>query len=265
LCIHIGCATYTLQLPPPEGHPVELDTLEDAAALLSSRYGKMRSLKASGEMHTRFPNEEHWRQTSFALIAEKPARVRMRVYRPLVPTLFDFSSDGRSCWLFIPADKTAYHNEGCESLSVGGNYVIPSTETIVSALFVVPQPEELASGHTILTQEPDFVRLEWREETGVRKQIWVRASTGLVARQVFTGPEDTQLADITYTEYTSVDGTAVPVALEVSLPSIGAALTLRIQKVEVNTTVSPEAFSFFPPSGTRILESTSSAESFHAE
>jgi len=251
-CLQIGCAARRPLTRPPETPVPTLETAADAVELLLGRYGDATSLKTSGKIRTRLPGEEAMRQASFSLMLERPGRLRMRVYRPLAPALFDLVSDGEQCWLYIPSSRTAFLNEGCGPIHIEDNYIAVPADTIAAAAFVVADPALLPSLPAHVYSDEGFVRLSVIEETGARKEFRIDATSGLVTRQLLVEPDGVAQAEIIYKKHAFVENMAIPVTMEIFLPQTGTLVSLYVEKIRVDPEIPADAFKFSPPANITI-------------
>jgi outer membrane lipoprotein-sorting protein len=238
--------------PTPEKPTIE--TAEDAKQLLMRSYGSVRSLKASGEIEVRFGENER-KPATFALMLERVAKLRMRIYRPLVPFIFEMVSDGNACWFYIPSEKTAYRDEDCgSSQSVDGGMAI-SAETIIAALVVVADPGKLLDVPAELEREDSAIGLRFNGEGGTRREIWLDPQTGLAARQLYVGREGVTQVEIVYGKQAFQEKAVIPIEIEIFLPQRYVSVLLRISDLSVDPPMPAAAFEFLPPVNTRILAS----------
>lgn len=255
LFLHAGCAARKRLTPPPAAPPpTRVETVEDAKSLLLRNYGKANSVKAGGHLQIRSFEEERWRPASFALMLQRPDRVRVRAYRPLAPTMFELVSDGQRCWLFVPSERTAYLSEDCEAIHAGNENIAAPAGAIVAAIVVVSDFDSLFSMPARLYSEADTLRLVFTEETGAYREIWIDPETGLATRQSLIGADGTLDADIVYKEHTSDGEAGIPTEIEVNLPRVRASMLLRIDDFQIDAKLPADAFDFSPPNETTIRD-----------
>ena len=253
VCLQVGCAARKPLVRQPEMPPPALVTPEDAVALLLRQYGSVKSFKASGKIEARLPGEKRRRSASLVLMLERPDKLRMRVYRPLAPPVFELVSDGEQRWLFIPSTKTAYYSEGCEPLYMGDNHVPFSAETIIAAVAVLADPAAFTAMPAVIREEEGLARLTLAEKTGAKREIWIDATTGLAARQLLFDADGGIEADITYEKHAVEGDVPVPVAIEVAFPQASSSVFLRIDSFRLNPEIPAGAFEFSPPGNTKIV------------
>jgi outer membrane lipoprotein-sorting protein len=234
--------------------PTLVETVEDAKSLLFRNYGKANSVKAGGHLQIKLFEEERWKPASFALMLQRPDRVRVRAYRPLAPTMFELVSDGQTCWLFVPPEKTAYLSEDCEAIHGGNENIAVSASAIVAAIVVVSDFDTLFSLPAHLYSEADLLRLVFMEETGAYEEIWINPRTGLATRQLLVGADGMLEADIAYKKHVSDGKASVPAEIEISLPRLRALMLLRIDDFQIDAKIPADAFDFSPPINTKILD-----------
>lgn len=251
VAMSLGCARSPQLAPPQIAPPTRMETLEDATKALERNYASAYRIKASGEIRVRPTEQDNWRPADFLLVLERPDKVRMRGYRPLVSNLFEFISNGIECWLHIPSERTAYLSD-CGALHSGREDLAVSAEAIVSAVLVVSDFDTLESRQARFQREGDIVRIVF-EETASRREIWVDPASGLATRQFITNEDDTLEADILYKEHADFDGAALPVEVEVELPRIGSSMSLSIREVELLPKITPGTFEFSPPQNTSVF------------
>jgi outer membrane lipoprotein-sorting protein len=250
-----GCAT----LPPkPSEGPSPIRSAKHAANILHKKYDGLISLRASGRITVKGPDESRGRQASMALLFQRPDKVRMRAYRTFAPLLFEFVSDGDKCWLYTPSDKTAYLNEGCAPLPAGSNGANISAEVLLAAFQVLRPFDAMPYFSSKLFPEKDSVRLEVRQDgmawRRLRVKIWIDPRSGLALRQVIMGPGGSIQADIRYLDHGSQGGITVPVEVDIILPQVETTISIRMTKIKVNLAPPESAFDFTPPAGVRILQ-----------
>jgi outer membrane lipoprotein-sorting protein len=157
--------------------------------LLIEKYGGADSFRASGKIRMKLPGEQAQKQASFALMFERPDLLRMRVYRPLAPTLLEIVSNGNRRWLYVPSERTAYLSEGRQPLRVGGNHVAIPADTIAAALVVVADPRALPLLPSRIRIGEGFIRLSVTEEGGTQREIRIDSASGLATRQILVGAD----------------------------------------------------------------------------
>ena len=249
-----GCATQRPLSDAPDISAPTLETLEDARELLLQNYGIVDSMKATGELELRRIDEGYRKRASFALLLERPDRLRMRAYRAFAPTVFELVSNGRECWLFVPSEKTAYLNKGCNGFYSGAGHSALSAETIVAALVVVADPEIVLSSPAHAYREGDLMKIVLSDETGTRRELWIDVDTGFVSRQRFMGNDGILKADITYGENIRREGAVIPRAVDIFFPAIHTSLLLHIDDFQNGVTVVRDVFDFAPPEDANIVE-----------
>ncbi len=248
-----GCVSGKRMTRPPETFAPKLLSASDAIGMLLEHYGAATSLKATGRIETTLPGEGRGRRASLAVILRKPDSVRMRAYRPLLPPLFEFISDGNVCWLYAPSRGTAYLSEECGPFRVDGDYVAVSAEAVIAALCVLVDPGALSSPTTSVYPEHGSWRVELAEASGAGKTIWIDSATGLATRQLLIGDDGLVETDITYLEHAIEAGAAIPIAVEIVSVRMGATATLRIKRFEINARPPDGAFEFSPPAGVVVI------------
>jgi outer membrane lipoprotein-sorting protein len=237
-------------LRPPEIAPGRIETVEEAAESLRAHYGRIHSLKAGGTVQYRLVNEEHWRPADFLLFLEKPDKLRMRAYRPLVSSLFELVSNGEQCWLYFPSDKTAYRSE-CDPVGASVNPAL-SAEVIVSAIVVVSDFDKFLLLPLSLSRGDELVRLSL-DEGDLSRDLWLDPATGLVARQQVLSKEGALVADILYLEHAALSEAVIPSHLEIELPQMRSLIRLVIEEAQPDPEIPPDAFSLAVPQDVRIL------------
>ena len=252
-CLQTGCAARRLPISPPAKPLPPLESPQDAVQLLIEKYGGADSFRASGKIRMKLPGEQVQRQASFALMLERPDRLRMRVYRPLAPTLLEIVSDGNRRWLYVPSERTAYLSEGRQPLRVEGNHVALPADTIAAALVVVADPHALPLLPSRIRIGEGFIRLSVTEEDGTQREIRIDSASGLATRQILVGADGATQADITYKEHAFKENTAVAISTDILLPQIGAFVSIRIDKLETGAQIPAGAFEFSPPAGVKIM------------
>jgi outer membrane lipoprotein-sorting protein len=253
--LQAGCAARKALIIPAEAPGAEIQNLSDAIQTLIKNYGKTDSLKAGGRIETAVDGEKDRQQASFALMVERPNRVRLRVYRPFA-TMFDLISDGRDCWLHVPSARAAYLSEGCEAFRVGEDHVPVSPRALAAAVVVVPDVGALSTLPATIVRDGDLLKLTLADVQSIQRDIWMDAATGLAVRQRLADSDGMPLADIAYNVHALVEGTYVPVVMDIALPRSQAVVSLRMQDVRVGARLPTGAFEFSPPAGTEIVPVT---------
>ncbi|MBI4831152.1 MAG: hypothetical protein HY801_06285 [Candidatus Lindowbacteria bacterium] len=228
-------------------------TPDDAKELLLHNYGDMKSLKASGEISLEISEAER-KPASFVLMLERPAKLRLRAYRPLVPFLFELVSDGDVCWLYVPSERKAYLNNDCGTFHGVDKDIAASAQTIVAALVVVAEPNEFLETPAEIERKEGLIQLKLGEEGGAHREIWLDSQTGLVLRQLFMDVEGVVQADISYKKQTTQGQTVIPVEIDVAVPKRHVSMQLRLNDLKVNPEIPAQAFEFSPPENVRILD-----------
>jgi outer membrane lipoprotein-sorting protein len=240
-------------MPPPEVSAPQIRSAQDAFDLLRQSYGGVNSLKASGKIQMRFPGEKHRRQASIAIMMQCPDKLRMRAYRPLSPTLFEFVSDGDQCWFYLPSRQSAYLSEGCKPFRIDGGKTTISAELLFAAILVSVDPETLLSQPESLVSGDGFVGIVLDETTGGQRELWIDPETGLAVRQVLVDPDGSVRAEVKYLDHARESGTALPIRAEAVMEQAAAEVALWISHFEINAAIPDDAFIFLPPEGSKIL------------
>jgi outer membrane lipoprotein-sorting protein len=255
-CLQFGCAGLRSVPRPPEKSVPPLTNAQDAIRLLRDRYGNIDSLKASGKIETVFPAEHYRRRASFALMLERPDKLRIRTYRTLlVPMLFELVYNGGQCWLFVPGSKTAYLSEECSMFYVNDRDIALPADIVVDSIIVVSDFEALHSLPVRLRWEDDFAILIFLSKSGTEREIWIDSKTGIVDRQLFLDINEGPELIIEYGKMQSANNAIVPADIEIFLPKANASVSLFVDDFKLNTNIPFEAFEFSPPAGTTILRS----------
>jgi outer membrane lipoprotein-sorting protein len=253
LSVIAGCAGRLPKYGAPRVFAPPLQTREEINQLLFRDYGKLNSLKATGEIEFRQAGEEAWRGASIILLAEKPNKVRARAYRLLTPTLFEFVSDNQDCWLFLPSERTVYYDNNCGIFQKKADHLVLSAEMIDAALFVINDFDRFRQSSAAISESGDILKLSLMNEAGRYREIWIDKSTGLVTKQFFLNSEGLSEAEIQYLEQAAHGEVVVPVEVEVTLPQAQAAMRLRLTEVDLQPNINPDTFHFTPPSNARIV------------
>ncbi|GAB4341742.1 MAG: hypothetical protein Kow0099_18690 [Candidatus Abyssubacteria bacterium] len=245
-----GCGARRAPLQPPEIAPKKLDTIQDVTQSLYGHYGSINSLKASGKIQFKLVDEEHWRPADFLLMLERPDKLRMRAYRPLVSSLFELVSNGEECWLYFPSDRTAYLSD-CGPADAYANPAV-SADVVVSAITVVSDFDRLPSLPMSLAHGDSLLRLSLDEGDFVR-DLWLDETTGLIARQQVLNEDGVLVADIVYLEHAAIDGAAVPVRIEIELQRMRSLIRLVVEEARLDPEIPADAFNLVVPEDVRIL------------
>ncbi len=250
-----GCAVLRPAAPPSALEPPAIRSVEEAIDVLRQNYGGTNSLKASGKITFTFPGEKLTRQASMALMLQRPNKIRMRVYRPLAPPLFEYISNGNTCWVYISSRQAAYLNEKCGPLRIDEGGFGISAGALVAAFFVLADPDTASHLPVSIRHEEDSVGLEILQDDGTRRQIWIDPATGYAARQLLIEADGTVQADIRYIENGLHEGAAIPVIIEVTLPKMETTISMQMSRHRINAMLPDGAFDFVLPEGAHILQS----------
>lgn len=248
-----GCARELPRYGAPRVFAPTLQTREEINQLLFRDYGGLHSMKATGEIEFRQAGEETWRRASIILLAEKPNKLRARAYRLLTPTLFEFVSDNRDCWLYVPSERTVYYDDACGTFQKKSDHLVLSAEMIDAALFVITDFESFRQSSAAISESDDILKLSLVNEAGRYREIRINKSTGLVSKQLFLGPGGLTEAEIQYLDQAAYGEVVVPVEVEVTLPQAQAAMRLHLTEVDLRPNIKPDVFQFTPPPNVQIV------------
>lgn len=248
-----GCASRGALKPFEEGPSPQLNTAAEAIRVLSRDYGGLNSVKVTGRIEVRLPGEEKARPASFISMLERPNKLRIRAYRPLVPPLFELVSDGCQCWVYIPSKGVVYRGDEC---FIGDGNVANAqfpASAIIASVLVVSDFETLRADSTSFWFEEGFVKLAMVETGDLQKEMWIDPTTGLVRRQLLVRNNDSGYAEILYNEHSLTEDAVVPVDIEVFILGGQAYMRLQILTVEPVSDISDDAFVFSVPSDVTVI------------
>jgi len=252
----LAASACAARRPPfrPDISVPPLETPENVLSLLTRNYGGLESIKASGTLEFRPTGERRWKGASVILLAQRPDNVRLRAYRLLAPTLFEFVSGENRCWLFLPAEQAAYLDDDCRMIEAGEDNLVLSAETIVAALLVVSDFDSLRISPELGLEPNNILRVLLINETQLRRQLWIDTITGLATKQVFLTDDGEVEVEVDYLEHIAKRENVAPAEVEVHIPKAHAEMRLRLDDVELQPSLQPATFQFVPPPNVRIIK-----------
>jgi outer membrane lipoprotein-sorting protein len=235
-------------------------TLQELITMINERSRKIDTLIASIDIDFRPISERNFRSCKGRLMVEKPDQIRLKGYRSLLPTFFLLVSDGSTYWLSVPSKKRVYKGQVeervvSEDLSQEDIYFTPSH--IVDSLFL----DEIkldASQKAFLDILPDMyiINIVKTADDGVlfsRKRIWIDRKDFTIYKHEQFDLEGKLISEVSFRQFKEISGILFPGLIYIRRPWEGIDTRLLFNKITFNTSLDPEAFTFFPSKDQEII------------
>ncbi len=251
-----GCQTAPEHpvLPPLK---IQTATLEELTAKINRQSEAIRSVKTTLDIRVRDRSMEGSRECQGLLAHEKPDKLYLKGYRPLIPTFFTIVARENTFWVHIPKENRVLTGKvsdlnGSEGLSMG---IRP--DDLMRALNIQPVPP--SETHIVEMQESPlqyilFVFRKMGDEKILERQIFVERYFLNVEREVFYNAYGVAELDIARKDYTPDEATPFPQEIIIFRPDRGSTLFLRANKLRVNPVLRNDLFDFQMPGGATIEE-----------
>ncbi len=249
-------------------------TPQELIGYINTKSAKMQSMQATVDIDTSVGGERRGKVTDYKeirgyILAKKPAMLRMIGLMPIVRNrAFDMVSDGQQFKLWIPPkNKFVVGSNDVERPSANALENL-RPQVIYDALLLHPiDPEhEIAvtqndyetvtdsKGHRV--QQADYEVLVIRKaESGwylSRKIIFSRVDL-LPHRQLIYDEKGNLVTDAKYEDITNHNGIDFPAVIEIWRPQEEYSITLKVLKLELNQSLSPDQFALQKPPGAELV------------
>jgi outer membrane lipoprotein-sorting protein len=277
-CSLSGCfMVYTTRHLPVPKPPTSVQTVtaEELVARLNDRWKQMDTLSATVEISAttlEVKKGEAKDYTTFPanILIRKPGMLRVYGRAPVVRTkIFDMASDGNSFTIYIPSKSKAYKGLNVlkkkledpmlnlrpgfflDALVVRGlepdDYYTVTTESETI--------EDPAKKH--LFQVPEYTLSIMRRKEGSRQLTPVRVITFhredlLPYEQDIYDAEGNLETHVSYAGYQDTGNGLYPTIVTIKRPIEGKQVTLSVDKVTVNMSLSDDQFTVKVPDGTEV-------------
>jgi outer membrane lipoprotein-sorting protein len=231
-------------LPPREAARLRAEIL----AGLRQRAARLRGLRGRAEVRLSAPawGGASWMES--AVVAEAPARLRLRAYAGPT-TLFDVAADGERFWLYLPENQMVWSGPPEALPEITGFPGRPGD--VVAALLGRPfgTPESL----DLVSVDAERAVVRWSapgqgEVTArfQRRPLW--------AEEFRLARGDSLVATLSYGDYLKESVGWWPRQVTLAWPGELATLALQFRQLELNPRVGLEIFQFAAPEGALRVE-----------
>jgi hypothetical protein len=275
-----GCgATHKTPARPPSGAPLRrlTATKQQLVASYNAQASSIHSVNASVSMKlvagTAYSGIiQQYHEIKGFVLAQKPANIRVIGQAPVVGTnIFDMASDGETFSIYIPSKSkfvtgpanlqrpSAKPIENLRPQHLTEAIFWPAIPPDAPVLFEAGDEEE--ARYYILTilenpatpgattQSAAAASPEWN----IGRRVWFDRSDLSVARvQIYSRDGDVQ-SDIRYTQWDNFGTVRFARQIEITRPVEDYQLTLTIQKLTANETISADRFVLKQPPGTQLV------------
>ncbi|MDP8262187.1 MAG: hypothetical protein P9M13_02660 [Candidatus Ancaeobacter aquaticus] len=192
----------------------------------------------------------------------RPDKIRMKGYKPFVPTLFDLASNGEEFWFYIPKEKKLYT----------GTYEDDSSSSIKLDV----DPMSLISAMTFDNVDDDsdeeIVFLERSGESCVvnvlnkylsdsgyfryfmKRKIVISLESHKILQQAYYKNDGNVSFEVYYEKYTVRDDVSFPQQIVFVRPKTGTWVRINLLKTSFNQTFSDGVFSLDSVKGVERIE-----------
>jgi hypothetical protein len=212
--------------PPPR---LALPADPDARlAAVEAREAQVHTLRARFSSVTRMPGDQ--RSADGVLLVAKPDRFRLRLLLPFGITVFDYVNVGARSWMSLPLADTAQRDRA-------GNFAPFSRDDLAQAFL---RGADAFPGQCTPSALPTGdVWVSCRDGATVRRTLRI-GFEGIVEETSYEA--ELSRLSIRYADYRQVDGVVLPFHITLDYPQRRQSVEIRIDRYEVNPTLSDELF-----------------------
>jgi len=238
----MGCP-HSAELRPPEAALTDADAV---LAKVAERAGRLQSL--SVEARVSYYGKEGARKAKAVILARRPAALHFSAYSPTDDMLAVMASDGERFTSFERGAETCYAGRSCAE-NIGRFSFFPlEGAKLVDALFGGVPLIWASSSAVTWDGRAGAYRIERLGAQGVSQLIWVTHKSWDVSRIEILRSDVSEIS-IEFSDVTVVAGERLPHTISMKMPAEEIDLRVRYREVDLNTTLSDEAFQIPCPEG----------------
>ena len=225
-------------------------TLDELIELIQRRENRIKTIKASFKMGFSDLTKKGSQHCLGVLIVEKPDRIRIKGYLQMGPTLFEIVSDGKCLWVYIPKEGKAYYTHDITGRTLKSDF---NLQNLSNTFFISEMISRADITKSLGKGEREYI-IYLNKEKRLLERIWIERSEFLVTKIERFANDNSLALGVYFEEYQKIDDIAFPKEVKIDNPKERTMLTLLIQRVRLNETITPEVFQFKMPQGTEFVD-----------
>ena len=275
LLAQAGCnlASRKVQIPPDQRLlPAKSATKADLFQDLEEKSREIQTFRANMTLDVSGGGSQsgvltEYRQTSGVLLVERPHKIRIRVYAPVVlSTIADMVSDGRQYRLSIPIKNQ--WSEGDVNVRINSKNPIANLrpQHFLDGLFVDITPylnnPQVKYSFNLQTENRHsyyvftFMNVSGQgPEVQTLEKLWIDRSENLeVTRKQIFGSDGNIETDVEYSNYQKEGNVRFPQMVVIQRPVEDYTLRLAFQKTTINEKLPDSTFNLERPEGSELVQ-----------
>jgi outer membrane lipoprotein-sorting protein len=275
LLAQAGCnlASRKVQIPPDQRLlPAKSATKEELFRNLEEKSREIQTFRANMTLDVSGGGSQsgvltEYRQTSGVLLVERPHKIRIRVYAPVVlSTIADMVSDGRQYRLSIPIKNQ--WSEGDVNVRINSKNPIANLrpQHFLDGLFVDITPylnnPQVKYSFNLQTENRHsyyvftFMNVSGQgPEVETLEKLWIDRSENLeVTRKQIFGSDGNIETDVEYSNYQKEGNVRFPQMVVIQRPVEDYTLKLTFQKTTINEKLPDSTFNLERPEGSELVQ-----------
>ena len=275
LLAQAGCnlASRKVQIPPDQRLlPAKSATKADLFQDLEEKSREIQTFRANMTLDVSGGGSQsgvltEYRQTSGVLLVERPHKIRIRVYAPVVlSTIADMVSDGRQYRLSIPIKNQ--WSEGDVNVRINSKNPIANLrpQHFLDGLFVDITPylnnPQVKYSFNLQTENRHsyyvftFMNVSGQgPEVQTLEKLWIDRSENLeVTRKQIFGSDGNIETDVEYSNYQKEGNVRFPQMVVIQRPVEDYTLKLAFQKTTINEKLPDSTFNLERPEGSELVQ-----------
>jgi outer membrane lipoprotein-sorting protein len=275
LLAQAGCnlASRKVQIPPDQRLlPAKSATKADLFQDLEEKSREIQTFRANMTLDVSGGGSQsgvltEYRQTSGILLVERPHKIRIRVYAPVVlSTIADMVSDGQQYRLSIPIKNQ--WSEGDVNVRINSKNPIANLrpQHFLDGLFVDITPylnnPQVKYSFNLQTENRHsyyvftFMNVSGQgPEVQTLEKLWIDRSENLeVTRKQIFGSDGNIETDVEYSNYQKEGNVRFPQVVVIQRPVEDYTLKLAFQKTTINEKLPDSTFNLERPEGSELVQ-----------
>ena len=266
-------ASRKVQIPPDQRLlPAKSATKEELFRNLEEKSREIQTFRANMTLDVSGGGSQsgvltEYRQTSGVLLVERPHKIRIRVYAPVVlSTIADMVSDGRQYRLSIPIKNQ--WSEGDVNVRVNSKNPIANLrpQHFLDGLFVDITPylnnPQVKYSFNLQTENRHsyyvftFMNVSGQgPEVETLEKLWIDRSENLeITRKQIFGSDGNIETDVEYSNYQKEGNVRFPQIVVIQRPVEDYTLKLAFQKTTINEKLPDSTFDLERPEGSELVQ-----------
>jgi len=260
----ISCAPKII----PKGAPLpsyKKATLPELIEKINERNQRIHSLIASLRIEFKPAPSAKFLACSARMLLMKPNKIRLKGYKPLLPTFFLLVSDGESYWFAIPSRKKVYTGRAdipspLKVLSSGTGteeMVRLKPKAIIDALLL----DKIQLGenkYAFLDILPNFyiINVVKKDSDGLHseRRIWIERKELTIEHHQLFDERGRLVSEVYFRNYRDFGAILFPKLVFIKRPFERVNLRLTFGNIKVNEEISPDAFNYQVPPDMEIVK-----------